>query len=83
VQSWEFDKYAGEFLINMSVRFNGAFVRSNNYQADGILTVKEDGRTPRFARTYANDKFLTLESRLRWAIGAAAAVIVLDELSKD
>jgi hypothetical protein len=83
VTSWEFDNSAGEFIINMAIAFNGAIFRSNSYSVDGILTLKEDGRSPRFSRTYANDKFRKLESRLKWAAGAAAAVIVLNEMSKQ
>ena len=47
-----------------------------------MLTVKEDGGAPKFARTYANENFQSVESTLQWAAAGAAAVIVLDELSK-
>ena len=80
---WKFDSYAQEHIIKVDVDFNGAFLRNNHYSVSGVLTVAEDGSNPRFSRTYSNENFQKLESRLKWAAGAAAAAIVLNELSKS
>ena len=83
VTEWDYDSYAHEFEITMEMSFNGAIFRNNNYAVDGVLSVKEDGSKASFARTYSNERFKKLEGRLKFAAGAAATAIILNELSKD
>lgn len=82
VKAWSYDSIASEFEIKMEVYFNGSIFRSNNYNVDGVLTVKRDGSNPKFSRTYANSNFRELESTMNWIGGIAAGVIVLNELSQ-
>lgn len=79
VSGWDFDENRTRFRIKLNAQFHGAFVRANFYSITGVLIVNEDGSNPEFSRTYANDRFQKLESRLAWV----GTVIVLSELASN
>lgn len=82
VTGWEYNPADGKYEISMETYFNGLIYRSNNYEVDGVLIVNENGRSPKFTRSWANAKFKKLESRIRFWGGVAAGTYVLSELSK-
>jgi uncharacterized membrane protein len=78
-----FDPSTGTLEITMEVSFNGAIIRSNNYQVTGVLTVGEDGSSPSFARRAANQNYLETEATMT-ALGVTmAGVLILNEMSKE
>ena len=69
--------------IAMDVSFNGALFRSNNYQVTGVLTVGEDGTSPRFARRDANQNYKDAEATMTALGVTVAGVLVLNEMGKE
>ena len=82
VTGFRYVEHAEELDIEMQVSFNGAIFRGNSYSVSGRLVVGDNGSNPRFSRRYANNNFQKLERNLKLAAGAAATVIVLDEMNK-
>jgi hypothetical protein len=80
---WTFDATTRELEIPMEVSFNGLFVRSNNYRVAGVLTVSEDGTSPQFARSGANQTYLDMEGTVTALQLTAAGAMVLNELAQD
>lgn len=76
--TWTFDEGMAEFEIPMDVSFNGALFRSNNYRVRGLLTVREDGGHPRFARLEANQNYRDVEDTLT-VLGVG--MVILNDLN--
>ena len=79
VQAVDYDSILGEFEIDIVVSFNGVIFRSDNYQAAGRITVREDGTNPRFARTAINENFREWASTLD---GLKLFNEIVDEINK-
>ena len=60
VAGYEYDEELGQFEIDIQISFNGAAIRSNNYQVAGRITVDDDGKNAKFARTGANGNYTNL-----------------------
>ena len=78
-----FDPSTGTLEIAMDVSFNGSVIRSNNYRVTGVLTVREDGREPEFARRSANKMYTDAEKRAT-ALGVTlAGAMILADMNKE
>ncbi|PJK06678.1 hypothetical protein CO610_10075 [Lysobacteraceae bacterium NML95-0200] len=71
--SCEFNAYNRKFRTEIEVYWNGAFIRSNTYNIDGVLTFGEDGRYPSFSQTYASQSVKDLKF---WAALVGGAIIL-------
>jgi glycogen debranching enzyme len=80
---WYYDTTTDELEIPMAVSFNGLVFRSNNYQLNGVLTVKEDGSNPRFARRQANENYQNAESTITALVVTAAGIVILSDMSQE
>lgn len=80
---WRFDHATRRFTIPISVRFNGALVRSNEYFVAGVLTVAEDGSGPRLAREQTNQNYRDAESLFLTLGVTAAGLLVLADLAEE
>jgi hypothetical protein len=83
VGQWYLDPRTRQFEVPMHVSFNGAFIRTNNYQVAGVLTVLEDGSQPRFSRQTANENYLKVEENLMVLSLTAAGAVVLSDLARE
>ena len=77
---WQFDAESRRIAIPMSVSFNGAIVRANNYRVSGVLTVGDDGSAPQFAREDANENYRSVESMMEFA---AVGVVLLEGMEHN
>ena len=81
-----YDATAKTLEIAMEVSFNGAVFRSNQYKVNGVLTIGENGRNPRFARQAANQKYMDQENTMIFLGGAlvlAGGAYVLSEMEDE
>ena len=70
----DYDRSIDEYEVDISVSFNGAVFRADNYQVAGRITVSGDGSNARFARTLANEKYKEWEGTIR-AVKITAAIL--------
>lgn len=78
-----YDPDTSTLEIAMDVSFNGALFRSNNYQVAGVLTVGNDGSSPRFARRAANQNYTDAEATMTALGVTVAGVLILNEMGKE
>jgi TPR repeat protein len=83
VNSWQFDKFTKQFDIELDIYFNGKLNRENNYHLSGVLTIDDKGKSPKFARSYANDKFKSLEQDITILKILGGTVLILHEMNKQ
>jgi len=54
VGQWSYDKFQGKYTITVRMEFHGAIVYDNVYNAEGQLTVNEDGSGATFSKERGN-----------------------------
>jgi len=77
MKSCEYNSYSEKFKTELDIYWNGAFMRSNRYNIEGVLTFDSDGSGAEFSRTYASESVKKFQRNS----GIAAGVIVLGAMA--
>lgn len=80
---WRYTPSQRVLTIPVTVAFDGSFIRSNEYFVSGVLTVAEDGSSPKFAREHTNQNYRDAEGRFL-ALGlTAGGLIILADMVQE
>jgi uncharacterized membrane protein len=73
LESCEFNSYDSKFRTKVGIYWNGAIVRSNSYNTDGLLSFNGDGSNANFSQSYASQSVKDLTF---WGTVAGGALVL-------